>query len=171
MLIRIRRGTAAQWSAGNPVLALAEPGWDTTNGALKIGDGVTAWNSLGVANAAAVTTAIAAAIAAQFGAWTNFGSLNANAALGTPAAQFRTAIGGMIQLSGQLTISGAITAGTVIAVLPVASPAPASLTGKFLGAGSAAATWAIDSLGQLTCTAALAATDTINFDGEGYRAA
>lgn len=46
-LVAFRRGTAAEWSAANPVLALGEPGWDTTNSLLKIGDGVTAWNGLG----------------------------------------------------------------------------------------------------------------------------
>lgn len=44
--IKLRRGTAAQWSAANPVLALGEPGFDTTNRILKVGDGVTAWASL-----------------------------------------------------------------------------------------------------------------------------
>ena len=44
--MRIRRGTAAEWSSANPVLAEGEPGLDTTNNILKIGDGVTAWNSL-----------------------------------------------------------------------------------------------------------------------------
>lgn len=43
---QMRKGTAAQWSAANPVLLKGEPGaeWDTFK--LKIGDGVTAWNSL-----------------------------------------------------------------------------------------------------------------------------
>lgn len=41
-----RRGTTAQWSAANPILADGEPGFDTTVKQLKWGDGVTAWNSL-----------------------------------------------------------------------------------------------------------------------------
>lgn len=45
-LITIRKGTAAQWSSSNPVLASGEPGYDTTNNIIKIGDGSTAWNSL-----------------------------------------------------------------------------------------------------------------------------
>lgn len=44
--IRLRRGTAAQWAAANPVLALGEPGVDTTSGALRIGDGTRAWLDL-----------------------------------------------------------------------------------------------------------------------------
>ncbi len=44
--IRVRRGTAAQWTAANPILALGEPGYETDTGILKIGDGVTAWADL-----------------------------------------------------------------------------------------------------------------------------
>lgn len=46
MTIRLRRGTAALWAARNPVLQQGEPGYDSTNGTLKVGDGVTAWNAL-----------------------------------------------------------------------------------------------------------------------------
>lgn len=44
--LQLRKGTAAQWAAANPVLKVGEPGaeWDTYK--LKIGDGTTAWNSL-----------------------------------------------------------------------------------------------------------------------------
>lgn len=38
--------TAAGWAYGNPVLAAGEIGYDTTNKITKIGDGVTAWDSL-----------------------------------------------------------------------------------------------------------------------------
>ena len=41
-----RRGTAAEWQTNNPVLALGEIGFDTTNQNIRIGDGVTPWNSL-----------------------------------------------------------------------------------------------------------------------------
>jgi hypothetical protein len=45
--IQHRRGTAAQWTAANPVLANGEPGYETDTGLLKYGDGVTAWVALG----------------------------------------------------------------------------------------------------------------------------
>lgn len=45
-LIQVREDTAANWASSNPVLALGEPGWDTTNKLLKVGDGSTAWSSL-----------------------------------------------------------------------------------------------------------------------------
>jgi len=44
--IQLRRGTAAQWAAANPVLAQGEPGIETNTGKQKFGDGVTAWNFL-----------------------------------------------------------------------------------------------------------------------------
>lgn len=44
--IRLRRGTAAAWTAANPVLASGEPGVETDTGRQKVGDGVTAWNDL-----------------------------------------------------------------------------------------------------------------------------
>ncbi|MBI33147.1 MAG: hypothetical protein CMD98_04655, partial [Gammaproteobacteria bacterium] len=45
--IQIRRDTAANWSSNNPTLASGEMGLDQTNNFLKMGDGSTAWNSLG----------------------------------------------------------------------------------------------------------------------------
>jgi hypothetical protein len=44
--IQLRRATAAQWTAANPVLALGEPGIETDTRKFKVGDGVTAWGSL-----------------------------------------------------------------------------------------------------------------------------
>jgi hypothetical protein len=43
---RLRRGTASEWSDANPVLSFGEPGFVTDENNIKIGDGVTAWNSL-----------------------------------------------------------------------------------------------------------------------------
>ena len=43
---RIRRGTAAQWAAVNPVLLSAEPGFETDTKILRMGDGVTAFTAL-----------------------------------------------------------------------------------------------------------------------------
>jgi hypothetical protein len=44
--IKLRRDSAANWASANPVLGLGEPGYDTSNSKLKVGDGSTAWNSL-----------------------------------------------------------------------------------------------------------------------------
>jgi hypothetical protein len=45
--IQVRRGTAAQWTSANPTLAAGEWGFETDTGKVKIGNGSTAWNSLG----------------------------------------------------------------------------------------------------------------------------
>lgn len=45
-LIQIRRGTAAQWTTANPILAVAEMGLETDTKKFKFGDGSTAWNAL-----------------------------------------------------------------------------------------------------------------------------
>jgi len=44
--IQFRKGSSSLWSSTNPILASGEPGYDTTNSVLKIGDGSTAWSSL-----------------------------------------------------------------------------------------------------------------------------
>jgi hypothetical protein len=45
--IKLRKGTAAQWTSANPVLALGEMGIETDTRRSKFGDGTTAWTSLG----------------------------------------------------------------------------------------------------------------------------
>lgn len=44
--IQFRRGTAAQWSAINPVLAQGEMGLELNTGKFKIGNGINNWNDL-----------------------------------------------------------------------------------------------------------------------------
>jgi peptidoglycan/xylan/chitin deacetylase (PgdA/CDA1 family) len=39
-------GTAAEWTAANPTLAVGELGFETDTGVYKVGDGTTAWSSL-----------------------------------------------------------------------------------------------------------------------------
>lgn len=50
-IIKLRRGTAAEWASSEPqpggeVLKLGEPGFEKDTYRLKIGDGITPWNSL-----------------------------------------------------------------------------------------------------------------------------
>jgi len=46
VVIQLKRGTAAEWVAANPVLAIGEIGIETDTWLYKIGNGSTAWNSL-----------------------------------------------------------------------------------------------------------------------------
>jgi hypothetical protein len=53
--IQVRRGTASSWTSANPTLAAGEWGFETDTGKVKIGDGTTAWTSLGYTGAGDVT--------------------------------------------------------------------------------------------------------------------
>lgn len=46
-VIQVKRGTAAAWTSANTVLAAGEVAFETDTKKIKIGDGSTAWNSLG----------------------------------------------------------------------------------------------------------------------------
>lgn len=46
-LVRLRRGTSLEWSSVNPLLASGEPGYEVDTNKLKIGNGISNWNSLG----------------------------------------------------------------------------------------------------------------------------
>jgi hypothetical protein len=52
--IKLRRDTAATWTATNPILAAGEPGLETDTGKIKYGDGATRWNVLEHANSDAL---------------------------------------------------------------------------------------------------------------------
>ena len=45
--IQFRRDTAANWTSNDPTLASGELGYESDTGQMKIGDGSTAWTSLG----------------------------------------------------------------------------------------------------------------------------
>ena len=59
--IQLRRGTTAEWTAGNPILAVGELGLDTTLNIFKIGNGSTRWVSLATASGVAGPTGPAGA--------------------------------------------------------------------------------------------------------------
>ena len=44
--IQLRRGGAQEWQNSNPILAQGEIGIEIDTSRLKVGDGVTSWNSL-----------------------------------------------------------------------------------------------------------------------------
>lgn len=54
--IKLRRGTAAQWTSANSVLASGEEGHESDTGKRKVGDGATAWNSLAYFASGAVSS-------------------------------------------------------------------------------------------------------------------
>jgi len=44
--IQLRNGTSTEWTAANPLLAKGEAGVETNTNKMKVGDGITYWNSL-----------------------------------------------------------------------------------------------------------------------------
>jgi hypothetical protein len=89
-----RRGTAAQWTAANPVLAAGEIGFETDTNKFKIGDGVNAWNTL-------VHYASAADLAALVdGAPALLNTLNELAASIGDDPDFLTTMTGLIENTG-----------------------------------------------------------------------
>ncbi len=42
-----KRGTASRWTSTNPILLAGEIGVETDTNKMKVGDGITQWNSLG----------------------------------------------------------------------------------------------------------------------------
>lgn len=53
--ILLRRDTAANWIAINPILGDGEQGYEKDTGKMKIGDGVTPWNALPYFQASSTT--------------------------------------------------------------------------------------------------------------------
>lgn len=49
-IILLRKGSSTEWSTTNPVLGSGEPGFDTTNNLLKMGNGISNWASLSGVN-------------------------------------------------------------------------------------------------------------------------
>lgn len=103
---RIRRGTAAAWTAANPVLGLGEPGLETDTRKVKYGNGATAWNSLSYAAYTITSGDITAALG-----YTPVGANN-SALTGTTTAQTIAATlgistsGGAVQARGDTAFSG-----------------------------------------------------------------
>jgi hypothetical protein len=58
--LQLRRGTAAEWTLVNPILADGEPAIESDTNKIKLGNGVTAWTALpyNTTDTSAITTAI-----------------------------------------------------------------------------------------------------------------
>jgi len=80
--IQIRRGTASQWTSANPTLASGEFGYETDTGKFKIGDGSTAWNSLGY-KASGTVTSITAGTGLSGGTITTSGTIAIDSTVAT----------------------------------------------------------------------------------------
>jgi hypothetical protein len=128
-LIKIKRDTATNWSNNNPVLELGEPGWDTTNKKLKIGDGLLQWTNLDYFSPPTASTGVLGIVKVDGTSITiNNGvisstSATASSLTGTTLASnvvnsSLTTVGTLTNLTVTNTITGSITgnAGTVTAL-------------------------------------------------------
>jgi len=95
LLFHVRADVASEWADANPVLPISELAYDSTNKRLKIGDGVTAWNSLPWLTVSQATIdALNSAVAAKY----------TKPSSGIPATDLDTATQGVV--SGALLKSG-----------------------------------------------------------------
>jgi hypothetical protein len=92
-IIQHRRGTAAQWTAANPVLALGELGLETDTLKVKFGTGVAAWASLAYLTAAELSTKANTVHTHTTGDITDMTAVGDSLATATTAAAARAAIG------------------------------------------------------------------------------
>jgi hypothetical protein len=120
--IQVRRGTAAEWTSANPTLSSGEWGFETDTGKTKIGNGSTAWTSLGYVGAGTVTS-ITAGTGLSGGTITSSGTIAIDSTVATLT-------GSQTLTNKTLTtpvISSISNSGTV--TLPTGSVTLASLTG------------------------------------------
>ena len=120
---RPRGDTAANWTAGNPTLALREIGLELDTGKWKVGDGSTAWNSLGYFGGSAsitssdVTTALGYTPmrgSNNLSEITNAATARTNLGLGTAATSAATAF--LATASNLSDVPSAATARTNLGV-------------------------------------------------------
>jgi hypothetical protein len=83
--IQLRRGTAASWTSANPTLAAGEMGVESDTGKAKIGNGVTAWNSLSysITGATGTVTSITAGTGLSGGTITGTGTIAIDSTVAT----------------------------------------------------------------------------------------
>jgi hypothetical protein len=156
--IQLRRGTAAAWTAANPVLADGEIGVETDTRFYKIGNGVTAWTALAYGGLQSANTISVASMASQAipatpasGVLSFFARLLSGRMMLfqkgpsglTTSLQPSFATNQITMITPSVTTTVNVVGMSVTSVGTISHPAPSEAYGymaNFAGAGTAAAT-------------------------------
>ena len=111
MTIQIRRDTAANWTATNPVPANGQPCWETDAKKLKVGDGATAWTSLayygtGGGGGSGYTVS---SVAASYTETATTGTKIVKVTASGQTVTLPTAVGNTAMLTFKLMVAGTLT--------------------------------------------------------------
>lgn len=111
--IQIRRDTAANWTAANPVLAAGEPAVESDTGKTKVGDGIRNWAALPYESESGLSSAVPAVIGTG-AAGTAVTASRADHSHALPSAISCVTItaSGNATISGDLEVKGKFTAAT-----------------------------------------------------------
>ena len=135
--IQLRRDSSTNWTTANPTLALGELGLETDGYKYKIGDGATAWNSLGYAQLAGtdvftineVTTATYTLTAGDAGKLIKMTNGTANTLTVPPSSSVNFDIGTTINVVQYSTGQVTLTAGAGVTIYSYNSAL--SITGQY----------------------------------------
>lgn len=103
--IQLRRDTAANWTAANPVLADGQPGWEKDTKKLKVGDGATAWTALAYFSGGYTVTSVAASYTETATSGEKIVKVTASGQTVT----LPTAVGNTAKLTFKLMVAGTLT--------------------------------------------------------------
>lgn len=111
--IQIRRDTAANWTAANPVLAAGEPAVESDTGSRKTGDGIRNWSALPYDIESGLTSATPATLGtAAAGTATKAARADHVHAIPTSISTGTIATSGNVTVGGNLTVTGSLSSGS-----------------------------------------------------------
>lgn len=109
--LQLRRDTAANWTAANPVLANGEPGLETDTGKVKYGNGTQNWAALPYATNTPLASSAPPAIGtASAGTSSSAARADHSHAIPSSLSVQSLSTAGDVTVGGGLTVSGSLTA-------------------------------------------------------------
>ena len=164
--IQLRRDTAANWTAANPVLANGEPGLETDTGRVKYGNGVQNWAALPYASNVQLASSTPPAVGTA-ATGTSAAAARADHTHALPSVlslQSLQTVGDVV-VGGNATVTGTLTANKLAA--PAASitdlpEAVQDIVGEAVKAGDGISVTYNDALGTITIAASGAGSGPSN---------